>query len=178
MACRGTGNAGIGAINNNTSNTGGSHMKKILFSLATAALLIVGSFVIPQSSEAVPAFARQTGLACNSCHFQHFPTLNQFGRAFKAGGFTMVGGQSLVEGDLLSMPSVINASLITKIRYVKTNGDNDDSGSNKGELQFPDEAAFFLGGRVGEHIGFALEAQMADPDGTDVRHLQDAHRRL
>ena len=115
MACRGTGNAGIGAINNNTSNTGGSHMKKILFSLATAALLIVGSFIIPQSSEAVPAFARQTGLACNSCHFQHFPTLNQFGRAFKAGGYTMVGGQSMVEGDLLSMPSVLNASVITKI---------------------------------------------------------------
>ncbi|MCP3676772.1 MAG: hypothetical protein GY721_04040 [Deltaproteobacteria bacterium] len=140
-------------------------MKKILFSLATTALLIVGSFVIPQSSEAVPSFARQTGLACNSCHFQHFPNLNQFGRAFRAGGFTMVGGQSLVEGDLLSMPSVLNASLITKIRYVKTNGANDDSGSNKGDLQFPDEAAFFLAGRVGEHIGFALEAQMADPTG-------------
>ncbi|MCP3676925.1 MAG: hypothetical protein GY721_04870 [Deltaproteobacteria bacterium] len=140
-------------------------MKKILFSLATTALLIVGSFVIPQSSEAVPAFARQTGLACNSCHFQHFPTLNQFGRAFKAGGFTMVGGQSMVEGDLLSMPSVLNASLITKIIYEKTNGASNASKPNNGELLFPDEAALFLGGRVGEHIGFALEAQMSDPGG-------------
>jgi hypothetical protein len=165
MACRGASNAGVGIINK-TINAGGSHMKKILFSLATAALLIAGSFIIPQSSEAVPAFARQTGLACNSCHFQHFPTLNQFGRAFKAGGYTMVGGQSLVEGDLLSMPSVLNASVITKIYYKKTNGDIDDSGTNKGQLQFPNEAALFLGGRVGEHIGFALEAQMDDSHGT------------
>lgn len=161
MACKRSGNAGKGAINNNTSFTGGSQMKKILFSLATAALLIVGSLVIPQSSEAVPAFARQTGLACNSCHFQHFPTLNQFGRAFKAGGFTMVGGQSLVEGDLLSIPSTLNASFVSKFRYVKTNGAIDDAGTNRGELQLPDEAALFLAGRVGEHIGFALEAQMA-----------------
>ena len=78
----------------------------------------------------------------------------------------MVGGQSMVEGDLLSMPSVLNASVITKIYYKKTNGDNDDSGTNKGQLQFPNEAALFLGGRVGEHIGFALEAQMDDSHGT------------
>ncbi|MFQ5585537.1 MAG: hypothetical protein ACE5GF_01750 [Thermodesulfobacteriota bacterium] len=139
-------------------------MKKMFLSLATASLLLVVILLIPQESEAVPSFARQTGLACNTCHFQHYPALNQFGRAFKAGGFTQVGGQGLVEGDLLSMPSVLNASLITKIRYVKTNGDNNDKGTNKGELEFPDEAALFLGGRVGEHIGFALEAQMAKAD--------------
>jgi len=165
MVCKRRGNAGMSAINNNSiSNTGGSQMKKILFSLAATALLIVGSLVIPQSSEAVPAFARQTGFACNQCHFQHFPTLNQFGRAFKASGFTMVGGQSLVEGDLLSIPSTLNATFISKFRYVKTNGDNNDSGTNRGELQLPDEAAIFLAGRVGEHIGFALEAQMANKD--------------
>ena len=49
----------------------------------------------------MPAFARQTGMACNACHFQHFPALNQFGRTFKQGGFTMVGGQSMIEGSIL-----------------------------------------------------------------------------
>ncbi len=122
----------------------------LFFILATAV-------VLPQSAHAIPAFARQTGMACSTCHFQHFPALNAFGRFFKAGGYTMVGGQSMVEGDLLSLPSALNASMVLKLRYQKTNGDDDSSGTNKGELQFPDEASLFLGGRIGEHIGFAYE---------------------
>ncbi|MBI5755541.1 MAG: hypothetical protein HZA12_01330 [Nitrospirae bacterium] len=122
------------------------------------------SFFTPRSAQAVPAFARQTGLACSSCHFQHYPALNAFGRSFKTGGFTMIGGQSLIEGDVLSVPSILNASMVLKVRYQKTNGDDDSSGTNKGEFQFPDEAALLVGGRVGEHAGFLLEAQLADPD--------------
>jgi len=152
--------------------------------MAGAALFFIISvfmFSAPDA-EAVPAFARQTGLSCNTCHFQHYSSLNAFGRLFKAGGFTMVGGQSMIEGDMLSMPSALNASMVLKLRYQKTNGDfyytkadgsdpsltkDTDSGrtvvitgdisTNKGELQFPDEAAIFLAGRVGENIGFVLE---------------------
>lgn len=136
-------------------------MKKFVFAVVTVLFFAIPIFA-PREASAVPAFARQTGMACNTCHFQHFPILNAFGREFKAGGFTMVGGQSLVEGDILSMPAVLNASLVTKIRYQKTDGDNDDSGTNRGEIQFPDEAALFLGGRIGEHIGFILETQLKD----------------
>src|SRR3972149_12320362 len=136
---------------------------------------IISAFVFSApDAEAVPAFARQTGLSCNTCHFQHYSSLNAFGRLFKAGGFTMVGGQSMIEGDMLFMPSALNASMVLKLRYQKTNGDfyytkadgsdpsltkDTDSGrtvvttgdisTNKGELQFPDEAAIFLAGRVG-----------------------------
>lgn len=124
----------------------------LYFILTLAALAI-----FPKDGHAVPAFARQTGMACSTCHFQHFPALNAFGRFFKAGGYTMVGGQSMVEGDMLSLPSTLNASIVLKLRYQKTNGDDDNSGTNKGELQFPDEASIFLGGRIGEHIGFAYE---------------------
>ncbi|MFQ5480027.1 MAG: hypothetical protein ACE5DW_01990 [Thermodesulfobacteriota bacterium] len=136
-------------------------MKKFIFFTFTLIMLTVLS-LWPDVSWAIPSFARQTGMACNTCHYQHYPSLNAFGRVFKANGFTMVGGQSLVEGDLLSLPAVLNASVVTKIRFQKTNGDNDDSGTNKGEFQFPDEAALFLAGRVGEHIGFLLEGQMKD----------------
>ena len=124
--------------------------------------LILTWALAPRQASAIPSFARQTGFACNTCHYQHFPELNAFGRNFKARGFTMVGGQSLVEGDFLSLPSVLNASVVTKIRYQKTDGENDDSGTNKGEFQFPDEAALFLAGRIGEHIGFILEGQIKD----------------
>lgn len=132
-------------------------MRTKLFVCVTAIFLFALSLYTPKEASAVPAFARQTGMACNTCHYQHFPTLNSFGRAFKAGGYTMVGGQSLIEGDFLSLPSTLNASLITKIRYVKTSGNDTGEPTNKGELQFPDEAALLIGGRAGEHVGFLLE---------------------
>lgn len=137
-------------------------MKRFLLSVAAVFLFAAVLLYLPGRAEAVPAFARQTGMACNSCHFQHFPSLNAFGRAFKAGGYTMVGGQSLVEGDLLSIPATLNMSLVTKLRYQKSNGTNGALELNKGELQFPDEAAFLVGGRAGEHVGVLLEAQLAD----------------
>ena len=138
-------------------------MKKMLLS-AVAIFLLAFSLYPPREAAAIPAFARQTGMACNTCHFQHYPSLNAFGRAFKSSGYTMVGGQSMVEGDMLSIPAVLNASLVTKIRYQKTNGDVNTKATNEGEIQFPDEAALLLGGRVGEHIGFLLEASLKDGD--------------
>ena len=126
-------------------------------------LLTVFFAASAENAYAVPAFARQTGMACNSCHFQHFPLLNEFGRSFKAGGYTAIGGQSLIEGDFLSLPSVLNASLVTKIMYRKTNGDSklvDER--NSGELQFPNEGAILFGGRVGEHVGFLFETQLVE----------------
>jgi len=141
-------------------------MKKT--AVAVAGLFVFAlSFFIPREASAIPAFSRQTGMACNSCHFQHFPTLNSFGRSFKGGGYTMAGGQSMIEGDFLSIPSTLNASLVTKLRYQKRNGDTElgEAGElNKGTLQFPDEAALLLGGRVGTHVGFLLEASLKDGD--------------
>lgn len=40
----------------------------------------------PTSSRAIPAFARQYGTSCSTCHID-FPKLNDFGKAFKDAGF-------------------------------------------------------------------------------------------
>lgn len=125
------------------------------------------STLIPQQAEAVPAFARQTGMACVSCHAQNFPALNSFGRSFKAQGYTMRGAAPLIEGDDLSMPADLKASLITKLRYeLKENVDG-----GRGEVQWPDEAALLIGGRAAENIGFLFEAGM----GPQEAELADHH---
>lgn len=119
-----------------------------------------------RQSEAIPAFARQTGAECSTCHFQHFPVLNDFGRAFKSGGYTATGPRENVEGgNNLSIPPVLNGALITSLTYQKTNGTDaapspggPTSGSNEGALSIPQSVHLFLGGRISEHVGFIAES--------------------
>lgn len=66
----------------------------------------------------------------------------------------------MIEGDSLSLPVALNASLVTKFRYQKTNGSTSEK--DTGQLQFPDEAALIIGGRAGENVGFLLEAALKD----------------
>jgi len=137
-------------------------MKNISLSYIFAVLGLLVTFFQASIVNATPAFARQTGMSCSSCHFQHFPALNAFGRSFKQGGYTMIGGQSMIQSDNLSLPIALNASLISKLRYQKTNGDDKTNAKNTGDLQFPDEAALVIGGRANENIGFILEASLKE----------------
>ena len=41
------------------------------------------TFTVSMEAEAVASYTRQTGQSCSACHFQHYPLLNEFGRAFK-----------------------------------------------------------------------------------------------
>lgn len=115
--------------------------------------IIISTFLYSSNAEAVPAFSRQTGMPCMGCHFQNFPALNSFGRIFRADGYVMQGTQPMIEGENLSLPSTLNASVITKIRYQLKDNDADD----RGEIQWPDEAALLVGGRATENIGFLME---------------------
>ena len=136
-------------------------MHKIIIPLAS--MLTASLFSLEAS--ALPSFARQTGMACNICHQQHFPVLNKFGRLFKASGYTLMGAQSKVEGDYLSIPDTLNGAILVKVRYQKNNqsatpnklGSGSANGVNDGMLQFGDEFSLFFSGRVAENIGFMFE---------------------
>lgn len=125
----------------------------------------VGAFalmaMLPISAQAVPAFARQIGVSCNTCHFQHFPMLNSFGRAFKATGFSMSGTPN-IEDEHFSLPSTLNMALFTNIRYQKSNGakSSGTESSNNGELSIPAETSLFIGGRVNEYMGALVEGDL------------------
>lgn len=143
-------------------------MKKIVLSIA--GVMAVAAFA-PEAS-ALPVFARQTGMACSACHFQHFPMLNGFGRAFKSAGYTMMGAQEKVEGEALSIPSTLNLAMLTSMGYVKTNQTADTTGATKnngnGTWGVPgvgggggvNEASLFIGGRVSEFAGFLSEVTL------------------
>jgi len=52
--------------------------------ISLAIILLV--MLLCNASYAIPAFSRQYGTACNTCHV-NFPKLNDFGKAFKDAGF-------------------------------------------------------------------------------------------
>lgn len=138
-------------------------MKKIVLSLA--GVLAAAAFA-PEAS-AVPAFARQTGMACSACHYQHFPLLNSFGRAFKASGFTLMGAQGRIEGENnLSIPDTVNMAVFTTTYFQtqsheKINGVDQGADPALGKWGVPGnggELSLFIGGRVSEFAGFLAEA--------------------
>ncbi len=139
-------------------------MKKIITPII--GMLAVATF--SPSASALPAFARQTGMECSACHQQHFPVLNNFGRAFKAGGYTMIGAQGQVEGENLSIPATINAAVMIKMRYQRqSNGgkglrDGAGTKTGDGQIQMGNEFSLFLGGRVSDNIGFLMENNVAN----------------
>jgi len=135
-------------------------MRKQIHLLLAFVIAAVSIFMTPATSSAMPSFARQTGQPCMTCHFQHIPKLNAFGRNFKLNGFTDAS-VDLIEDDNLSLPGpMVPLAFITKIRYMKTEARNSSgvkSGTERGEWQIPDEAVLMLAGRAGEHLGYGFE---------------------
>ena len=57
--------------------------------------LSTAAWLLPEEVRATPAFARQVNMQCIACHIE-FPILNDFGRAFKLGGYTLSAEQTLL----------------------------------------------------------------------------------
>jgi hypothetical protein len=128
-------------------------MKKLLLSAASFAVVAVTAMVsAPTTSEAVPAYARQTGAACLSCHFQSIPRLNAFGRNFRINGHVDIGEQPLIEDDHMSLPATLNASLL-----VKSQATFQSTAQGGNVIDWPNEAAIWMGGRLSENVGGTAE---------------------
>ncbi len=63
-----------------------SHAVRLAVAFATA-------LFIPQIVQAVPSFARQTGMSCIACHTE-YPILTEYGRQFKLSGYTLSSEQT------------------------------------------------------------------------------------
>ena len=128
-------------------------MKRLFVAFSLVAMAMVGVVATPDEGSAVPGFARQTGNPCMACHFQYFPKLNAYGRAFKMGGFRETS-HDLIEDDNMSLLSEINFSFVFKYRVTSTTPQDGDATT---KWDMPDEAVFLGGGRVSEKIGALVE---------------------
>ncbi len=147
-----------------------------LSGLAGAAALAV-SF----NAQAVPSFARQTGLPCQACHTV-FPQLTHFGREFKLNGYTLTGIKdisSAAPGASLKINAIpaLSAMLQTEWVHVANNQANDANNGNgiqNNSALFPQQLSLFYAGEISPHMGLFSQVTMDNTgafgwDNTDVR---------
>ncbi len=114
-------------------------MKRIL-----TTLLGLGVAVAANHAEAVPAFARTTGMACSSCH-DAWPVLNDFGEAFRDRGYRVrAGTEDGTDHALAAFPIALRTALAYQDTI--TSHQTTDSGEktvHSGSLAFPEADVIF-----------------------------------
>jgi hypothetical protein len=131
-------------------------------------------------AQAIPSFARQTGMACTACHTQAFgPNLNSYGRSFKLNGYTWGGNDSLLSRfGGMAMGSFTNTK--KNNADIPTDPVNANRGFNSNNNLAFDQASLFYGGKVfgkmGAFVQFTYDgvASRFALDNTDIRIADDA----
>jgi hypothetical protein len=115
-------------------------------------ILVLVLFYHPQKAQAVPSFARQSGLECSACHVGAFgPQLTELGREFKLGGYTMGG-----IGDRLKK---FSGMVYGGFEHTK---DTPPGGVNNHWTV--DQASLFYAGALSEKVGVMAQATWSGPD--------------
>jgi hypothetical protein len=152
----------------------------ILFVFLAAGYLILGAGIRP--AEAVPSYARQTGLRCSGCHYTP-PELNPAGRRFKLTGYVDRGKD---EAAVKAEPGTWQAAL-DLLKALPISGMFDTSftqtktaqpGTQNGTFEFPQAASLFLSGAWSSHVGSFVQVTYSSADdhfswdNTDVRYAK------
>jgi hypothetical protein len=138
------------------------------------------NLIDPPVAQAVPSYARQTGLACSGCHYTP-PELNPAGRRFKLLGYVdraddtktvhSDSGKSHAAVDLLaSLP----LSVMFETSYTQTKKAVPDT--QNGTFEFPQDVSLFVSGAWTRHVGsfvqvtYDTQDDHFSMDNTDVRY--------
>jgi len=117
-------------------------------------LLIV--FVLLQllpsnTAQAVPSFARQTGMPCNECH-TIFPELTPFGRIFKLGGYVLSKSSKPYEFPP-PLAGMVQASYTGSKGLTSGVAPFDSTNRATDKINLPQQLSLFYGGRIYDKIG-------------------------
>lgn len=144
--------------------------KKQTSALAITLCAVVFNILGIGSAQAVPSFARQTGLECSSCHTV-FPQLTPFGRQFKLGGYTLSDAE---EGEKRPLPIAAGIQL----SYTSINKSGMDVESDK--FRIPQMASLYYAGKVLGNLGafaqlaYEEERQQANITMADIRYANQS----
>jgi hypothetical protein len=138
-------------------------------------LLLISGCLIAPMAQAVPSFARQTGMACEACHTV-FPELTHFGRMFKANGYTIdnlkqVQGITATKDQMLSLSALPPIAVMVQISDTWLQTPLPDSTGAAGHSQtstvgFPQQISFFYAGKIAPQLGAMIQLTYDNAGGT------------
>jgi hypothetical protein len=152
----------------------------LLFVSFTGATLFFGAGTKP--AEAVPSYARQTGLRCSGCHYNP-PELNPAGRRFKLTGYVDRGkDEAAVKAEPgtwqagLDLLKALPISALFDASLTQTKKAQPDS--QNATVEFPQQASLFLAGGWTDHLGSFVQITYSSVDdhfswdNTDIRYAR------
>ena len=152
-------------------------MVEISRNLAAVATLAAALLAAAPRADAVPSFARQTGMACEACHTV-FPELTHFGRVFKANGYTLTNLKQVrdITGkkeELLELSQTPPLSIMAEISYTQMKSgvpDLSNAGApgvaQGGTAGFPQQFSLFYAGKIAPNFGAMFQLTYANDSGT------------
>ncbi len=151
-----------------------------------ALLLGVATLFAAGRAEAVPSFARQTGMACSACHTV-IPELTPEGREFKLNGYTtdnlrQVSAETMKGNSTMALTALAPISMMLQVSFTHTGSPVPDSAqtgalAKDGDLLFPQQASFFYAGKIADGLGAFIQltydgaADHFGFDNTDIRYV-------
>lgn len=151
----------------------GKSSTRILNLFIILTVLLAGA----KHANAVPSFARQTGMSCSACHYS-FPELTPFGRAFKLNGYTMTMVKTIeskTDSDKITRLKLLdNLPLSAMIQTSFTANAKATDGTQNNSVAFPQQLSMFYAGQITPHIGtfiqMTYDGQVFGMDNADVRY--------
>lgn len=128
-------------------------MKKAF--LLGALVFLLTLLLVPQSSQAVPSYARQVKKPCTACH-TIWGNLNQYGRQFKVKAYTDTNQDwEMLNKDRLNLPVIAPFST----RVVLEPLVRDNTPGTPGSTSDVGQVAIFMAGRVFDYAGVFASAE-------------------
>ncbi len=153
---------------------------KIWTGAALMALCMAG---LAPTAQALPSFARQTGMSCSACH-TIFPELTTYGRTFKLNGYTTTNTDELkdasdADGTRLEINNTPPLAAMLQVAdvFVKNPalagsasaggpGTADMASDKSGSLEFPSQFSLFYAGRISPQMGAFVQVTYDSASGT------------
>ena len=155
-----------------------------LFIAVAGVGLLFTAAMNPPKVEAVPSYARQTGLACSGCHYTP-PELNPAGRRFKLTGYVDRGDDTkTVKADgskkraALDLLGALPLSVMLDTSFTATKSPIPTT--QNGSFELPQDISLFLSGAWTSHVGSFLQvtydtqSDHFSMDNTDIRYANIA----
>lgn len=150
-----------------------------LLTVVPVVILLSVAALNPPKVEAVPSYARQTGLACSGCHYTP-PELNPAGRRFKLFGYVDRSDETkVVKADpgkkraALDLLETLPLSAMLETSFTSTK--SPVPGTQNGSVELPQDISLFLAGAWTTHVGSFMQVTYDTQDdhfgidNTDIR---------